>query len=377
MACIPSFNCLNDFGYEAGESIRSSAVQTAATIRQAAAIAIALDNANRLVENYQDQRDISQRAMAIAESQQNQLRTVFWPREEQFLLEFANPDAVETVEVMGRRYGGRLAAMVAGGFAQQLKQAKCSFSRYCTSANKKLIQDLLMARANGIANARVLGRSIAFAEYQARNDKNIDQRLQAVAIGRGLLQQAATLYAKAGQGLASVGGILSGQLSSALEAFGYARRDYSNATGYNSTLARGQQQYANQTYMPSSTGATAQWDGSLMPSQQWNGSLMPNYGLNSSTTSFTDLDASNTFGSYQVDSSWSLSEHNKPNVWNHGQAERQMNEADVGNRSLARFGVRVFPVLSVGAGIVEIDMSQFQLMATDAYNEGDNGPYVL
>jgi hypothetical protein len=74
-----------------------------------------------------------------------------------------------------------------------------------------------------MANARVLGRNIAFAEYQARNDVNLERRMQAAAIGRDLMQQAANLYASAGQGLAAAGSILSGQMGKALEAFSYAR----------------------------------------------------------------------------------------------------------------------------------------------------------
>lgn len=185
MSLCLSFNCLSDRGYRRGESIRASGAKNAAMIRQVAAIAIAIDNANQLVENYKKQRDISKRALTIAQKQQDHLKAVFWPREEQFLAEFSEPEAIEAVAVMGRRYGGRLAATVSGAFAKQLAEARCSFSRYCTSANKKLIQDLLMARANGVANARVLGRQIAFAEYQAREDTNYDRRIQAISLGRG------------------------------------------------------------------------------------------------------------------------------------------------------------------------------------------------
>lgn len=214
---------LTDAGYAAGETSRTTAADTASFIRQAAAALIAIDNANRLVDNYKKQRDIQDRMLTISEEQQEHLSTVFWPREIQFLNEFSQGEAIEAVETVGRRYAGRLVATVAGAFALKLREAKCSAPRYCTSAVNKNLQDLLMARSAAMANARVLGRNIAFAEFQARNDVNLERRMQAVAIGRDLMQQAANLYASAGEGLARAGGILSGQMSKALEAFNYAR----------------------------------------------------------------------------------------------------------------------------------------------------------
>lgn len=366
----PSSNCLDDTGYGPAEAVRAAAATNAAIIRQVAAIAIALDNANQLVENYKDQRDISDRALKIAEAQQQHLREVFYPRDAQFLAEFSTPEAIESVAVMGRRYGGRLASSVAGAFALQLKEARCSFPRYCTSANKKLIQDLLMTRAITIANARALGRSIAFAEYQARSDTNYQRRMQAIAVGRGLMQQAASLYAAAGQGLAAAGSTISGQLSSALEAFGYARRDYRNSMGYNNTLAQGQREYdqrpAYDGTAPVPRGVQAgQWDGQLA-----------SFGYDSSQASFTSLSASNTFGDYRVDSAWALSGRDKHTPWMSQQAERQMNEADVGNRDMARFGVHEYAVKGITGGSVTVSMGDFPLYYVDEYNPGDKPNYV-
>ena len=227
---------LFDTGYVAGETARTSAADTASFIRQAAAALIAIDNANRLVDNYKKQRDIQDRMLDISEEQQKHLEEVYWPREIQFLNEFSVGEGIEAVETMGRRYAGRLVSTIAGAFAPKLKDAKCAAPRYCTSAATKSLQDLLMARSVAMANARVLGRNIAFAEYQARNDVNVERRMQAIAIGRNLMQQAANLYASAGQGLAAAGSILSGQMSKALEAFNYARnfREDLRADAYDS-----------------------------------------------------------------------------------------------------------------------------------------------
>ena len=278
---------LFDGGYITGETLRTGAAKTASFIRQAAAALIAIDNANRLVDNYKMQRDIQDRVLKMSEEQQKHLETVFWPRELQFLNEFSAPEAIEAVETMGRRYAGRLVATVAGGFAQKLKEARCNAPRYCTSAANKNLQDLLMARSAAMANARVLGRNIAFAEYQARNDRNLERRMQAIAIGRDLMQQAASLYAAAGQGLAAAGGLLSSQMSKALESFNYARnfREDIRADAYD----RARQ--TQETRAPGQ-GPTAPMDSFGKP---LGAALQETFGYDSSTRNTYDPKASETF----------------------------------------------------------------------------------
>lgn len=279
---------LTDGGYIVGEGARTSAADTASFIRQAAAALIAIDNANRLVDNYRKQRDIQDRMLDISEEQQKHLEDVFWPRDIQFLTEFSVGEPIEAVETMGKRYAGRLVATVAGAFAPKLREAKCSAPRYCTSATSKGLQDLLMARSAAMANARVLGRNIAFAEYQARNDVNVERRMQAIAIGRDLMQQAANLYASAGQGLAAAGSILSGQMSKALEAFQYARnfRDDLRADAYDSARRA-------QGVQPPGKGATAPMNDAQ--GRPLGTGLQTVFGYDSSMKGTYDTEASRTF----------------------------------------------------------------------------------
>lgn len=342
-------SCLSDSGYTQGELIRSDAVANAALARQVASAVIAIDNANRLIDNYKDQRDISQRTIEIARQQQQQLETVFWPREEQFLAEFSNPDPIESVEVMGARYAGRLVASVANAFAKELQQVRCSARRYCTSANQKRIQDLMLARGTAMANARVLGRNIAFAEFQARTDINLSRRMQAVAIGRGLIAQAMSLYAAAGAGFANAGADLSQSLNSAFNEFGIQG-------GIRREAQRQQQRGFDQ---PATTNAK-------MPGTIDDG-VVAGFGLRSGVEGFKDLDASNLM---KGDES-GLSKTSEPNVFANKQAE-QMNNGKVGNQDLARTGVRVFPVVG-GPGAVRIDMDLFPLKYVDDRTEGDLG----
>lgn len=345
--------CLSDIGYTAGETLRANAVKAGANIRRVASAAIAVDNAMQLINNYQDQRDIAQRSQNIARAQQDQIQGVFWPREAQFLAEFSTPEAIEEIEVMGRRYGGRLVSSIAAQFAQALKDAKCSFPRYCTSANAKTLQDLMMARSLAIANARVLGRNIAFAEWQARNDRNYNRRLQAVSLGRGLINEAMSLYAAAGRGLASVGAEISANLNSALESFGYANR-----------TPRGgdPETFTQSAYARSPREGFSQATG---------GQTVNGFGLESSTDAFFANDVSNVMTHEappnSSDSAFSL--------FNNRQAERN-NRGDVGNDNLAPQGMFTFPVAGITGGSVTVDLGMFQLGYVDDKSPGEfNTPF--
>lgn len=344
-------NCLDDSGYKTGEGIRTAAVKQGAIIRQIAAAAIAIDNAVRLIQNYKDQRDIAQRSLAISKAQQNQIATVFWPREEDFLAEFSTPEPLELIETMGRRYGGRIAAGLSKQFAEALKEARCGMRRYCASANRKVLQDLMMARSLAIANARVLGRNIAFAEYQARNDQNYNRRLQAVSLGRGLIQEAMSLYAAAGAGLASVGSELSANLNSALQSFGYARSAYSAATAQ-----------ANQ---PQALGDRSLYTG--LSNQNYNNLRTENtFGFQSSQTSMQNLAASNVMTSVL-----NVNHESSRFAGETGKDIEQLNRGDVGNDDLVRTGIYTFPVESLFGGTCTVDMDKFPLMFADNYTSGD------
>lgn len=343
--------CLGDSGYRSGETIRSAAVSSAALARQVAAGVIAIDNANRLISNYRDQRDISNRTIEIARQTQNQLRNTFWPREAQFLAEFSTPEVVEEIEVMGRRYAGRLVSAIAGAFAKQLAEAKCSWRRHCTSANTKVIQDLMLARGVAMANARVLGRNIAFAEYQARNDMNLSRRMQAVGLGRGLIDQAMSLYQAAGRGFAAAGEGLSAQFNSALEAFGYQRAVRANER------SRSDSGFVDAQVMPGAY-ATPSGPPSFMP--------MPgSFGYQSGTQQFTDLQA----GDVMQGDTTGLSQTSRPNVFKELQAEK-MNDSKIGNNDLIRSGYATFPVVGVGLGAVTVYMDAFPLKYADHLTEG-------
>lgn len=206
-------SCLNDDGYIKAQAELRTAAYSAANIRKAVTTLVAVDNATQTLKNYHQQSCIASRALKIAQDVQFHAQTAYRPREEQFLGECGAAAQVEDVEIIGRRYGGRLAATVAAAFAKQLHQAHCNAPRYNASANAKLIQDLKMASTRGVARVLVLGRQIAFAEYQALSDLDHTHRMQAIGIGRGLFDQITAIYQQAGLSLET----LSQHLASAFE----------------------------------------------------------------------------------------------------------------------------------------------------------------
>lgn len=362
-----SCQCLGDPGYKEGERIRSDAVKTATRIMQAAAVLEAGLNATDLVSNYKKQRDISSRMLKISEEEQAHLKEVYWPRELEFLAEFGTEEEIEEAEVLGRRYAGRLVSSVAGQFAKLIADAKCNTPRYCTSARAKALQDLLLARAQATANARVLGRMIGFAEVQARIDRNFKRRMQAIGLGKGLMQEAARLYDAASKGLATAGQDIAARLNGALTAVGYGFRD----PGPTPEMQRMWQQRNVGT--PGAPGVV----GVGNPAQGLNPSGARGFGLSSNAFGFGN-DSTQTFLSSQSESvaaqgvnygidgaSASLGQSYYPNM----QAER-MNEADVGNRDRVRTGSKRYNVIG-GKGYVMVDMDDFAVQHSDHMNPGD------
>lgn len=355
-------DCLDDDGYTQAEATRANAVSTAANIRRVAAIAIAIDNADQLLQNMSDQRQLASRALSISEQQQAHIQDNFWPKELAFLGEFGTPEDIEAAETLGRRYAGRLVSTVANEFAKLIRREDCNASRYCTSARRKGLQDLMLARAQALANARVLGREIAFTEIQARNDRNFDRRMQAVALGRGLIGQAQSLFEKAGAGLASVGGEYASRLNGALEFFGSARRDPGPPVITQDMIIRPS---GSQSRMPYTPNQSVDMYG-----------IDPNtsgIGLNSPLSSFGSADA-NTLSTSQVDGGvQGLGATNPTSVWRDLQHEA-WNEADVGNRNLARVGSHTYNFRDSrgDSHSLTINMSDFKLQFVDDKNPGDS-----
>lgn len=211
-------------GYRKAEKIQANGVRYASGIRQAGAVAMAIANATEVINNYRKMRDISDRSLKIAESEREHVRTVYWPRELQFLKEFGTPEAVETAEAYGRRFAGRLIAPVAKAFAEQVRLLKCNASRYCSSAYVQKMQALYQAQASAIANAKIMGYILGFNYAQAWKDLNDERRRQAIGLGKGLFGQAASLYQSALGSLATNSQNAIAQINNAIEAFGDARR---------------------------------------------------------------------------------------------------------------------------------------------------------
>lgn len=345
--------CLNDAGYKEAEAIRAKAVSDAAFMRQIAAVAVAIDNAAQLVSNYKKQRDIADETLKISERELNHLKQTYWPRELEFLAEFGTPEDIESAETLGRRYAGRLVSAVADAFAKEIKKADCNAARYCTSMRAKNMQDLMIARSEAIANARVLGRQIGFAEYQARNDRNWDRRLQAIQLGKGLVGQAASLYGKAGQGLAAAGNSIAGRLGDALEFFGGARRDPGPPPISQDMVIQG-----GPGRMPYNTNSITGMD-----------LTTTNRGTSPLFNQSNNLDITPQVAVGSVDLAYTQDPYSVHRDLQH----EKWNEGRVGNRNLVRSGSHTYEFQDSRGDhhSLTINMSDFELQYADHKNPGD------
>jgi hypothetical protein len=345
--------CLSGEGYSEGEGARAEAQQQAAIVKAIAAGVIAADNAYRLYENYKAQRKIARRANVIKEDYQNFLIGNFWPKEENYLNEFANPDthgeAPEDVEVMGSRYAGRLIPMIAKKFADEIAAAKCNFARYCTSANKKILQDLMLARSNALASARVAGRQMAFKEWRAKIDQNYKRRIAAVTVGDGMIAEAGELYQAALGAYRVAGADLETQFNSALGSLGGAIGQYRSANTREASLTAMRQDVNNRTvYAPSAFGVDNTWD-------QMTGG------------------GSNTFGGYSIGlSSNGLNSYSGLSGVYSSNGEAMLNGGQIFNQlDLARSGSYTYEVASIIPGTVTVNMGDFQLKDYAVNDQGD------
>lgn len=216
--------CVSKDGYQRAEEIRFAAVSYASTLKQVLALVAFALHAADAIANFKKLSDISARGIAIEEAQHAHLRDVYWPAENQFLAEFTQPTPWDSEATLTQRYAGRMWAPIAAAFAVKIRELRCAKARYCTTAWRRALADLMVARAAAKANVATLASRIAFAEVQAVNDKDFERRKQAIALRRGLVSQAASLMAAAANGLAAAGADSMRAASNALEAFGYARQ---------------------------------------------------------------------------------------------------------------------------------------------------------
>jgi hypothetical protein len=363
-------SCISPQGYASAERIRFAAVTTNATLKMAQLVYEASRNGQDLIDNYRKQHELAKRAQAIAEAIQGQ-QGMFWAAEQQFANEFSAPEPIEDVEVMGRRYAGRLVSSVLGGFATKIHEIKCNMNRYCTSANMKALQDIYLMRSFAVTAARTLGRNIAFAEYQARTDLNWERRKQAAALGRKLGGDASGLIKSAGAGLASIGAGYEQGLNSALKAIGYesGRMFETNRPSYEQVNAQYEQpayqsNRGSQMYGPEDTyGGYSSNGGEPMYGPE------STYGANSLATSISgnevgppddmisekDFRADGNGEAYDGD--------DMPSVY-----RDSLNEDMPGAQDKVRSGKWAFPVQGGGKGFVEVDMDKFAVAYADHLN---------
>ena len=359
-------SCISNSAYAAAQKSKTTAVLINAGLKSAQYISEAVISGQDLIDNYRKQHELAKRAQAMAEASQGQ-QSMFWGAEQQFKAEFIVPEPIEDVEVMGRRYSGRLVASVLGAFASKIHEVKCNMNRYCTSANQKALQDIFLMRSFSVSAARTLGRNIAFAEYQARTDLNWERRKQAAALGRKLTGDASGLIKSAGAGLASIGAGHEQSLNSALKAAGQALfRPDMNPENPGSRANAGLYESDETTYQ--SNRGMGQMYGPE-PGYQSNGGMGQMYGPSSPEVESANIMAS-SFSNNQTDPPSDLiteADFKQPGDGD----ELPSLYSDTDNQNVngptdkVRRGSVVFDVVGGGGGKVRVDMDKFEVGYAD------------
>lgn len=372
MACT---GCMDDAGYTAGEGIRTAAIAATEGVKAAFAADIAKSNYDEMVSSYRRLHEIAQRSLDLAERQQGRLSSTFWPRETSMLSEFGWEDqSIESAEVLGSRYAGRLMASVTSAFAKQLHQLKCNSNRYCTSAYNKARQDLLLARAAAQTNAKILGRSIGYAEHQARVDTNWNRRMQMAAMGRGLLDNAARLTEAAAGGVASVAGQQAGFFADSLRTFDRNFRSAIDAFKDVRDARKGSGDRQSPFDSGNSYGVLRSDTGSSRVVKRPSGWGLPQnpwVGKDGSLGEFLKSKARTEEGYHKTGDYVSTPERyprTNPELFADHQRDNQMNIARMGNQNLVRSGKLELAVKGA-PGTVTIDMNEFGVDFVDQHEQ--------
>jgi hypothetical protein len=255
-------------------------------------------------------------------------------------------------------------------------------NRYCTSANMKALQDIYLMRSFAVTAARTLGRNIAFAEYQARNDLNWERRKQAAALGRKLGGDASSLIKSAGAGLASIGAGYEQGLNSALKALGYesARMFGDQGPTYEQVNA----QFYTDTSRDTVNAAVQNNEdfnfASYNTGYQSNGGN-PMYGAESAgmanglatniSSNVTDQPSDLiTEGDFRGEGNgFAYDGDDMPSIY-----KDSLNENMPGAQDKVRSGKWAFPVQGGGKGFVEVDMDKFAVAYADHLNANLTDP---
>lgn len=335
-----SCDCLDGTGYGTAEATRAGALSTIAIAKTALAggeVAVSLLNAKQAFDK---KNAVKSQLTSIEEQQQNHLKDTFWPKELDFLDEFTEGQDLEDIDVKARRHTGRLISTLSHKFADKLREIRCRQSRYCTSAREKQITDLYDVQSKAVANARILGYVMGFMDVQRKKDLHDQRRLQAIGLGRKLMDKAATLYGQAVQSLDMIGQQTANTLNSSLEHLGYEFNQYKNIRENAPTMAPTPGQKRLDQSSPLAWKDTNNFLANM------NASLDSMYGENLPDSSFKVSNANSMNGG---------AAYNTPMFSIlHGGLEEHMNNGIVDNVDKTLTGTATFPVVD---DTVEVDLT--------------------
>lgn len=169
--------------------VSDSGLGTAATIAQAAAVAVAGYQVNAAISIAEKQEQLAKGYLAISQEENNYYYNTYAPCEDTELEEACSA-VTEPMHIDSST--GRYIASIRHQYVGKTEKELACNSRYCTGRAAAIIRDNAMQEAAAAATAANMARRYEEALYEARDDLRWNRRAQALNRGRDMMAQALT-----------------------------------------------------------------------------------------------------------------------------------------------------------------------------------------
>jgi hypothetical protein len=181
----------------------SAAMEAAALLANAAAIAVAVYNTMAAIEIADKQYEIAKGYLDIARELHDYWLNTFKPCEQAYVAEAC---AAPVYQPRYEETAGRYVASVRQQFRKSIDNVVRTSSRYCTGLTAAMMKDIAIAEAQAVGSARNFAYRYEEARKERKDDIRWSRRHNALGLGRGLLGEAAQYGQAAGKILGDLGG---------------------------------------------------------------------------------------------------------------------------------------------------------------------------
>ena len=158
--------------------------QTAASLMEAAAIAVALLNTGAATKIAADQYDIAKQYLDIAKWWRNYYNSTYRPYEDKLL---AEAWALQEIDPIYDTIAGTTRTYVRLQFKSLAEKSIQCTSEYCTGLREALLKDVVNSEATALAALSNLGYRNERAYVEARNDVRWKRREAMLNLGRDMI----------------------------------------------------------------------------------------------------------------------------------------------------------------------------------------------